>query len=82
MNANASMGLRGAGVPRTAIAVILGVVVIALLGSRLTPYDPDSFSGIVALRYQPPSWAHPFGTDGLSRDVLRSEEHTSELQSH
>lgn len=44
------------------------VVVLALLGPVLAPYDPianDYYSAI-----QPPSAAHPFGTDKFGRDQL------------
>lgn len=41
---------------------------LALLGSTMTPYDPIAQNLGVAL--QPPSWAHPFGTDNFGRDVL------------
>src|SRR5574337_1468883 len=49
-------------------AVILFWVLCAILGKRITPYDPifDQTSDISS----PPSWAHPFGTDRLGRDVL------------
>ncbi len=55
--------------------VILGWVVTAMLGERITPYDP--FNDF-ALNHQPPGQVakgdttefHPFGTDRLGRDVL------------
>jgi peptide/nickel transport system permease protein len=47
--------------------VILGWIICAVLGQRITPYDPfNSFSG----GHLPPSPAHLFGTDRLGRDVL------------
>ena len=48
--------------------VILFWVFCAVLGKRIAPYDPifDQTSSIGAA----PSWAHPFGTDRLGRDVL------------
>ncbi len=70
MSRIAPTSLRAAGTPRLAIAVLGVAVLIVLLGGVLSPYDPNAFSGIVEMQYQPPSWAHPFGTDGLSRDVL------------
>lgn len=36
----------------------------------LTPYDPDKVELGDEFRLQPPSLAHPFGTDHLGRDVL------------
>jgi len=49
------------------IVVIITWVVIALLGERITPYDPfnDFFVG-----HAPPSTEHLMGTDRLGRDVL------------
>jgi len=49
-------------------AVILFWIACAILGKRITPYDPifDQTSDIGSA----PSWSHPFGTDRLGRDVL------------
>ena len=49
-------------------AVILFWIACAIFGKRITPYDPifDQTSDIGSA----PSWAHPFGTDRLGRDVL------------
>jgi peptide/nickel transport system permease protein len=49
-------------------ALLVLIVVPALLGSWLAPHDP--LTQELAIRLQPPSFAHPFGTDGLGRDVL------------
>jgi peptide/nickel transport system permease protein len=48
--------------------VLLFWVTFAILGDRITPYDPifDQTQDIFAS----PSWAHWFGTDTLGRDVL------------
>jgi peptide/nickel transport system permease protein len=47
--------------------IIIGWIITAILGERITPYDPfNSFSG----GHLPPSTAHLFGTDRLGRDVL------------
>ena len=47
--------------------VILGWILTAVLGQRITPYDPfNSFS----LGHQPPSSEHLMGTDRLGRDVF------------
>ena len=51
--------------------VVLGVLgLVSLLAPWLAPYDPAAQPDIVGLASQPPSAAHPFGTDPLSRDVL------------
>jgi peptide/nickel transport system permease protein len=48
------------------IVVLLGFV--ALFGGVLAPYDPLAMD--FAVRFSPPSWAHPFGTDDFGRDLL------------
>jgi peptide/nickel transport system permease protein len=49
------------------IVIVVGWIITAILGQRITPYDPfNSFSG----GHLPPSPAHLFGTDRLGRDVL------------
>jgi peptide/nickel transport system permease protein len=47
--------------------ILIGWIVIAVLGERITPYDPFNqfFQG-----HAPPSAEHPMGTDRLGRDVL------------
>ncbi len=56
--------------PRLAVALVLVValMLLALVGPLLTPYDPIKTSPGDQL--QPPSLAHPLGTDDLGRDVL------------
>lgn len=49
-------------------AVILTILIISILLAGLSPYDPEISD--IKNRFQPPSWAHLFGTDGLGRDVL------------
>ncbi|MGB0749990.1 MAG: ABC transporter permease [Magnetospiraceae bacterium] len=44
------------------------MLVLALFGPWIAPYDPLATNAGITL--QPPSWAHPFGTDHLGRDVL------------
>jgi peptide/nickel transport system permease protein len=52
------------------LAVIVGVVGVALLAPALAPFPPNTPLDLIALKSQAPSWTHPFGTDPLSRDVL------------
>lgn len=48
---------------------IVGVLVlVALLAPYIAPYDPTKMN--VMARTQPPTVAHPFGTDSFGRDVL------------
>jgi peptide/nickel transport system permease protein len=55
---------------RVAALTLLAFVVAALLAPLLAPYSVTQQLDIVALKSQPPSFAHPFGTDRVSRDVL------------
>lgn len=51
-----------------AFALFALIVFLAIFGPLIAPYDPLATDAVNAL--QPPSWAHPFGTDQLGRDVL------------
>ena len=55
---------------RLALGVLAGVALVALLAPVLAPYDPRLQLDIAHLKSQPPSLAHPLGTDTFSRDVL------------
>lgn len=55
---------------RAALALLLAMYLAALLAPLIAPYDPSQQMDIVAMKNQPPSAAHPFGTDRFSRDVL------------
>ena len=49
------------------VLVMVGWILTAILGERITPYDPfNDFRD----NHQPPGLAHLFGTDRLGRDVL------------
>ncbi len=48
--------------------VILILVILAIIGPYITPYDPYKID--VESVLLPPSLEHPFGTDDLGRDVL------------
>ncbi|UNQ73533.1 nickel transporter permease [Infirmifilum sp. NZ] len=56
-----------AGLVLSLLFIVLGVV-----GPHITPYDPIliDFAKVNQLRLQPPSLAHPFGTDEFGRDML------------
>lgn len=51
-----------------AFGLFLLLVLLALFGPLIAPYDPLATNTSIAM--QAPSWAHPFGTDHLGRDVL------------
>jgi peptide/nickel transport system permease protein len=55
---------------RVALGVLLVVMLAGALARVLAPYDPLLQLDISHLQTQPPSLAHPFGTDVFSRDVL------------
>lgn len=50
------------------LSLFLLLVLIALAAPLLAPFDPYALDYQNAL--QAPSWAHPFGTDNLGRDVF------------
>ncbi|MEL6381368.1 MAG: ABC transporter permease [Cyanobacteria bacterium J06626_18] len=51
-----------------AFVLFFVMVVFAVLGSMIAPYDPLASNATLAL--SPPSAAHWFGTDDLGRDIL------------
>lgn len=53
---------------RSGIILLLAIVLPVLLAPWLVCHDP--LTQDLAMRLQPPSLAHPCGTDGLGRDVL------------
>lgn len=55
---------------RWALAVIALLIIAAIAGPWLVPYRGSEQLDIVHLKNMAPSWAHPFGTDRFSRDVL------------
>jgi peptide/nickel transport system permease protein len=60
--------LRGNAVTGVAFALFLMIMLAALFGPLLVPYDP--FASDTAASLKPPSAAHWFGTDQIGRDVL------------
>ncbi len=61
------------------LLLLASLLLAALAGPWLAPYDPNAQPDPVALASQPPSWAHPFGTDPFSRDVLSRVLHAARL---
>src|SRR5580765_4498755 len=53
---------------RLGFAIVLGVIVAALFGPWLIPYDPIRQN--LPLRLAAPTWGHPLGLDELGRDLL------------
>jgi peptide/nickel transport system permease protein len=52
------------------LVVIAFLVLVAVVGPSIDPYSPTAQLDIRHLKNAPPSWAHPFGTDAYSRDLL------------
>jgi peptide/nickel transport system permease protein len=50
------------------LVLALAMVLVALAAPWLAPYDPNAQD--VLLKLEPPSAAHPFGTDDFGRDVF------------
>ena len=48
-------------------AIVLTILILATAFAHLSPYDPEKSD--IKNRYQAPSLEHPFGTDGLGRDL-------------
>ncbi|HEX5436290.1 MAG TPA: ABC transporter permease [Gemmatimonadaceae bacterium] len=57
-------------VAMTALALIIALYTVAVLAPWLAPYSPAAQPDIIALKGQPPSLHHLFGTDQYSRDLL------------
>lgn len=53
-----------------AALVLLTFAVICLLAPVTAPYDPAIHQDLETLKFNPPSLAHPMGTDHYSRDVF------------
>lgn len=68
MSQQASYTIRENGVTFGAFVLFFGLMMVALLGGAIAPYDP--FASDAAMALSPPSTAHWFGTDDLGRDVL------------
>lgn len=49
------------------ITLGLGVLILAVFGDQIAPYDPLKLS--MQERLAPPSWQHWMGTDNLGRDI-------------
>jgi len=64
---------------RAAIALLAILAALGALAPVIAPHDPVRQRDIVTLNRQPPSVAHPFGTDQFSRDVLSRVLHGGRL---
>lgn len=63
------LSLLGVSVAETLAAFFMAVLIVAALGAPyLAPHDPFTVNPLA--RLQAASWEHPFGTDGLGRDLF------------
>lgn len=60
--------LRANPVTLLAFGLFAFLIICAVFGPSIVPYDPLQTNAAVAL--QPPSWDHWFGTDQIGRDVF------------
>jgi len=60
------------------LLIILIALGMAIFAPIVNPYDPTIDSNLAESRF-PPSWAHPFGTDRLGRDVLQRIVHGTRI---
>jgi peptide/nickel transport system permease protein len=49
-------------------SIVLTLILLSVIAVEFSPYSPDTSN--MARRFEPPSWAHPMGTDALGRDYL------------
>jgi peptide/nickel transport system permease protein len=49
-------------------SIVLLIIILSIAFAFLSPYDPEKSD--ILNKYQPPSLQHPFGTDGLGRDLF------------
>jgi len=62
-----------------ALLVLALLALAALLAPVLSPHAPNEPLDLLNLRLQPPSRAHPFGTDQFSRDLFSRVLHGARL---
>src|SRR5437899_11787202 len=66
--------IRAQGFPTIPIAILLGVLLVAIFANVIAPHNPEV--GVLGDRFRPPAWQpngtldHLLGTEHLGRDVL------------
>jgi peptide/nickel transport system permease protein len=58
-------------------AILALILLASLFAGYLSPYDP--LEQDLRNTLQPPSWAHPFGTDNFGRDIFSRVLHAAKL---
>ncbi len=61
--------LRRSPVARAGLVIVAAVALTALITPAVHHYEARTDADLT-LRLKPPTWAHPFGTDTLGRDIL------------
>ncbi len=63
------LAFRRNGLAMSGLAIVLALIVMAILAPVI--FDPSAATmQVLENRLQPASWAHPFGTDELGRDIM------------
>lgn len=52
------------------LIIVLIVIFVAILAPLLAPYPGDVSASHLLRRLKPPTWAYPFGSDNLGRDIF------------
>jgi peptide/nickel transport system permease protein len=52
------------------LVIVFLALLIAMFAPLVAPHPQDASAAHLSQRLQPPSWAAPFGTDNLGRDIL------------
>ncbi|MAT99220.1 MAG: peptide ABC transporter permease [Anaerolineaceae bacterium] len=55
-------------VGRIGLVIVAVLVIMAIFGPLLSPYDPNAID--FESRFLAPTWSHPFGTDDFGRDTF------------
>jgi ABC-type dipeptide/oligopeptide/nickel transport system permease subunit len=69
--------LRGRPLVIAAMATLMLFIILALAAPVIAPHDPTAL--IIGAVMRPPSWAYPFGTDELGRDVFSRVIHGARI---
>ena len=52
------------------LIIVLIVILVAIFAPLLAPYPGDVSASHLLRRLKPPTWAYPFGSDNLGRDIF------------
>lgn len=63
---------------KRSIALLLTFIIIVLAAPYFAPYNPEGGTSVSPTRNQPPSFAHPMGTDPTDRDLFSRVLHGSQ----